>query len=228
MSPLTITTKYREKMKEDVEKWQEYKKKEAKRNQEYRKRLSQKMKSDSNLLEKKKEKDRVRQQVLRQKKSVNNIGSLNCDIYSCKQTMGKAIKKVERALPRNLNRKIAILKSLCNKYLRPTETMDENTTKSSKSLMREKLIEKFFLQDGISVQAPGRKDTMLINGKVVSKRFMLMTLAEAYQLFKSEYTEEKLTSEEPTDDNIVQNINDKEQLENDGEEEVEEEPQKRH
>ncbi|KAG5880839.1 hypothetical protein JTB14_027620 [Gonioctena quinquepunctata] len=33
-----------------------------------------------------------------------------------------------------------------------------------------------------------------------------------------------LTSEEPTDENIVQNINAKEQLESDGEEEVEEEP----
>lgn len=33
-----------------------------------------------------------------------------------------------------------------------------------------------------------------------------------------------LTSEEPTDDTIVQNINAKEQLESDGEEEVEDEP----
>ena len=48
--------------------------------------------------------------------------------------------------------------------------------------------------------------------------------SSAAGLFKIKLRSALLTSEEPTDETIVQNINAKEQLESDGEEEVEEEP----
>lgn len=187
-----VSIRYREKIKEDEEKWLEYKKKDAKRKAEYRKRLSQKLKSDGILLRKKREMDRIRQQAKRQKKNAVRNSNSNGEAYSCKQTLSKALKKVEAALPKDLNKKIAVLKSLFNKYIKPTDLMDENTIQSSKTQAREKLIETFYLQDGISVEAPGRKDTMTVDGEVVAKRVMLMTLTEAYQLFKAEYTGEKV------------------------------------
>lgn len=48
------------------------------------------------------------------------------------------------------------------------------------------IIRNFYGRDDISVQAAGRKDTYIINGEVVSKCYMIMTISEAYELYKNE------------------------------------------
>lgn len=49
---------------------------------------------------------------------------------------------------------------------------------------QKEIIENFYARDDISVQAAGRKDTYVVDGEIVSKRFMLMTISEAYELYR--------------------------------------------
>lgn len=46
-------------------------------------------------------------------------------------------------------------------------------------------IKDFYQNDSISVQSSAKKDTIMIEGKLVAKRFMLMTVSESYVLFKT-------------------------------------------
>ncbi|XP_067618970.1 DNA ligase 1-like isoform X2 [Eurosta solidaginis] len=97
--------KWRKKMKENYSKWQQYKRKEAERKRKFRMKQKEKLKKNQNLLDEKREKDRLRQQRLRQKKKEDFIKNVKNRAYTCKQTKGKAMKKAEAVLPKNLRKK---------------------------------------------------------------------------------------------------------------------------
>lgn len=46
------------------------------------------------------------------------------------------------------------------------------------------------MTDNVSVQASGKKDTILFEGELIAKRFMIMTVGEAYELYKEDYPNE--------------------------------------
>jgi len=55
-------------------------------------------------------------------------------------------------------------------------------------------VKEFYTMDDISVRSSEKKDTMFSEGQLVAKRFLLMTVSEAYELFKNENTNMELIS----------------------------------
>jgi len=56
-------------------------------------------------------------------------------------------------------------------------------------------VKEFYTMDDISVRSSEKKDTMFSEGQLVAKRFLLMTVSEAYELFKNENTNMELIGE---------------------------------
>lgn len=181
--------KFREKLKEDPVKLQAYRLKAKERAQTYRQRQLKLCKTSKKLTKERREKDRVRQKQHRMKNKNSKFEETN-EAYTCKQTLGKAVKKVEKAMPMNLKKKIAVLNVLNAKYLNSTIIAEKKSSKSLEHEQKIKTVKDFYMREDISVQAAGRKETLVIDGQIVAKRFMLMTVLEAFELFKNEYDEE--------------------------------------
>lgn len=184
--------RWRERLKQDENKLKEHKDKQAERMREYRKRKACEAKNNSKILKEKRNKDRVRQQKCRAIKK--NSSTQYKSGYLCKQTLSKAIKKVERALPRDAIKKGEVLQALCEKYPTVSNKAPETPVCSIDNMQEKiKVVQEFYIRDDISVQAPGRKDTLICNKQVVAKRYMIITVSEAYEVYKSEVTSECLS-----------------------------------
>lgn len=87
--------------------------------------------------------------------------------------MAKAIKNVEKKIPKDLNGKIKVIESLYKKYVDPTKLKDPNHAVSN--ALPENVVstvKQFYVNDSISVQFLGKKDTILVEGLFVGKRFL--------------------------------------------------------
>jgi len=70
------------------------------------------------IIEERKRHERTRKRELRKKVKKLKCAETNEILpYSCKQAFGKAIKKLENALPADLERKHMLIKSLHKKYV---------------------------------------------------------------------------------------------------------------
>lgn len=164
----------------------EFRKKEAERLRVYRKKLKEKVKHDSELANIIKLAGRERQKRFSEKKKKKEEETPAHKGYTCKQTFGKALKKVERALPKDLVKKKEVIGELYKKYFCAEEpTLDSEPTDDEETTR----VQEFFVRDDISVQSAGRKQTKVANknSTPVSQRFMVLTVNEAYQLFKTEF-----------------------------------------
>lgn len=174
--------RYRQKLKSDSLRLEISRERARERAARYRKKLLQ---SKDNKLEKVSEQNRKRQQQFRLKKkndAKNKINTPAIQPYRCKQTLGKALSKAKRALPVDPEKRAHIVDILYSKYgPSPSQQQCESTVTEKKQFIKE-----FYLRDDISIQAPGRKDTLIVNGEIVSKRFMLLTVSESYELYKME------------------------------------------
>lgn len=112
---------YRERLKEDPLRLQAYRLKAKQRSRKHRKKLRELSKENEKLMKEKREKDRLRQKKHREIKENEASKENNFGAYSCKQTLGKALKKVEKALPEDLQKKY----KLSMRYIRniPCEKM---------------------------------------------------------------------------------------------------------
>lgn len=178
--------KYRATLKKDATKLNEFREKEKERQRLYRKKLKEiKTNLNQDLLKDKRQRDNERQRKSREKKKTKMV----VEPYSCRQTLGKAVRKVEKSLPLDLGKKVKVINVLYEKYVKATddEKMQSNHTLEFQQRLKE--VSAFYMHDGISVQSAGRKDTLIIEGQIVAKRFMLMTVSEAYELYKRDCSE---------------------------------------
>lgn len=178
----------------------------AERMREYRARMSQEKKDISkkkdreykkkaydnrSILKKQidREKDKMKKRRQRANKKALIMTIENQDgytPYNTPQTLGKAIKKVERALPVSPRRRGAVLHKLCESAnLLPKEKKHRGNKISDET---KKLVADFYSSDEISYQTPGKADCMVVreNGQKVTKqkKYLLCTVMEAYQAFK--------------------------------------------
>lgn len=114
--------------------------------------------------------------------SLNLSNSEN--VYHNKYTLGKALKKVEKALPSNHQRRVIVLRELLKKIgvnKNDVFPLDENLSDT------EILAKKFYFNPCVSYTAPGMADTMIIKtctGKErVRKYYLTCFIREAYALF---------------------------------------------
>lgn len=116
--------------------------------------------------------------------------------YSCTSTLGKAVKKVQRALPNSPTKTSAVLKKIVVKLNIDTNFITKAKTIpviKQQNVEQLKNVQNFYRLDSISRQAPGVKDVVRIRdheGKhLVPKRHLLMKLREVYELYKIENKE---------------------------------------
>ncbi|XP_064553731.1 uncharacterized protein LOC135439050 [Drosophila montana] len=100
----------RDALKRDPIKLAVYREKAKERARIYRARLL------SNDKEQILEKNRIRQRIYRDRKKNETQIEESCEPYACKNTLGKAVAKVERALPKDLDNRIEVINALYEKY----------------------------------------------------------------------------------------------------------------
>jgi len=188
------SAKYRSKLKGMATKWEEHKEKERLRMQKFRN--AQKLEADPEKLNAIKHQRKLRMRKLRDKKrleaaKVSPSKTSPLGSYSCSSTLRKAIKKTSKALPNSPSKRKAVVRQLAMDLLPSEMKPRPKENRPSSSLPEETVtaIQNFYTSDKISWQAPGKRDvkSCVINGKRVKlqKRFMYMTIPEAYELFKN-------------------------------------------
>lgn len=185
---------YRERLKQSG-KYEESKAKD--RLQKKRKRLEMKGKLTIRQQNIRRAKDRARQQKHRRKLlALSSVmitpGPSSSPAFKTRQSFGKAFKKVASALPKSPRKARALVRRLAEEKAFSAIASPPKKHKASLEDESETLIKNFYCRDDISRVAPGKKDYVIIrdreNGKEkVQKRNLLMTIKEAYFVFKSEY-----------------------------------------
>jgi len=186
--------RWRNKLKEDQVKFKTFKLKNNERNRNARQEKKKMAERDVQIIEERKKYERTRKRELRKKvKELKRAEKNEILPYSCKQTFGKALRKLENALPADLERKHMLIKALHKKYVGSMER-EENKKKGLKAVNEKvaQAVKEFYTMNDISVQSSGKKDTMFSEGQLVAKRFLLMTVSEAYELYKNENTNMEL------------------------------------
>ncbi|KAI5696363.1 hypothetical protein M8J76_010205 [Diaphorina citri] len=120
--------------------------------------------------------------------------------YKNLQTFGKAVKKIKGTLPNSPRKKEAVIKKVVTDILGPNVLVQKLQKKPSHILSEEHKakVKEFYCQDDISCQAPGIKDTISLRSdkdkpkNKVQKRYMIITIGEAFELFKLSYPDIKI------------------------------------
>lgn len=74
------------------------------------------------------------------------------------------------------------------------ENVVENISDQSSEYQQQlQAVKDFYMREDVSVQAAGRKDTLIVDNQVIAKRFMLLTVSEAYELYKNEFTDKRVS-----------------------------------
>lgn len=195
---------WRERLARDKNKKDEYLHKERIRDKTRREIYKTKVCANKNLLKEKRAKDAERQRKCREKKmekkkemlltdSTSNLGS-----YKCPQSLGKAVSRIKKTLPKSPQKKSAVMKklitdevpSLSKKLFQRSDISRHSWNKICTDTERKVL--DFYLRNDVSRQAPGKRDVKSVKDPVSGirkshqKHHMLMTIKEAYTLFSSE------------------------------------------
>jgi hypothetical protein len=102
---------------------------------------------------------------MRKKRSVKENSKVNDSdsLYRTPQSLGKAASKAAKALPLDINHRIAVLHELCEQN--GIAVLKRRTPQFLGTFTRDciyQAVETFFLRDDVSRQAPGLKDTCYI------------------------------------------------------------------
>ena len=162
----------------------EYKEKESRRH---------KLKRQENL-DSIREKDRERQKRYREQKKAGKT-TITSPAYKTTSTLTRAIRKAESSLPNSPRKRSQVVQKFfeetcCSTSRSPAKTL----ARPSLSQETVTMIENFYEQDDISRQAPGKRDIIVVCTDVWTetrqRRHLLMTVAEAYKLFREKYPDE--------------------------------------
>lgn len=140
-------------------------------------------------------KTKVRMRLMRRKKKEALLVDMDRAIvsprkvFSSAQALGKAMSRLKRALPKSPRKKAAVVRKLSRDF-----GNEGGTSKSPKKepTETEKKVQEFYMSDLISRQLPGRKDYVTVvsvsgEKEKVQKRILVMTVREAYEVFRKEH-----------------------------------------
>lgn len=202
--------KFREQLKKNREAWKNHLKNDAKRKRKSRAKEKEHLQDRTLTVQGKKEmmlkrlKETERKRNYRQRKrelqsslTSDNISSPHGS-FSCKQTFGKAMARIKKALPASPRKKVAIVKKLAYDTLSHKCSnlykVNRQGTVALTNETKQKVID-FYIRDDISRQAPGKRDYKSIKNPTtrerekVQKRHMVITVKEAFALFAKENPE---------------------------------------
>ena len=115
--------------------------------------------------------------------------------YRNEQSFSKAVNRVKIVLLQSLRKKIAVIKKLAVQVNIPLIPVASVLVVKNKET--ENLVKQFYNSDIVSCMLPGRRDCITIAGEngtkeKEQKKILLMTVMEAFQIFKQEYPEIKV------------------------------------
>ena len=174
--------RYRQRMKTSA-KYVDYKRKDA-----LRKRVQR-----SKCLIKARKSEALRQKICRQKRKISHSDVNIESPYGTRATLGKAVAKVSRALPKAEDKQAAVVNCLVQKLKVKNSLFCKQFVKKDPPVKEcDSIVKHFLLREDISWMAPGKNDYVIVkdkegNKQKEQKRFLLFTLKEAYALFKSEF-----------------------------------------
>lgn len=188
---------WREKIMADTNLKEAYLLKERQRDKVRRKKMMAGLLQDSKKLKQKRARDNARQKKCRDKKklvamqqlSQNNKSPLGS--YQCSQSLGKAVSRVKKSLPKSPTKQQAVLMKLSSQILPTSQNAETSKCLTQRALSKEQVetVQNFYCRDDISRQAPGKRDTKSVKDsisgkrKIFQKRHMVVTVKEAFQLF---------------------------------------------
>ncbi|KAK2548197.1 hypothetical protein P5673_031662 [Acropora cervicornis] len=203
--------KWRKKIRSDPSKHEEYKKKKKKKYAEKKRTMSETEKS------KLREKERLKKRVQAARKllqsSKNTCREEAKDLFKSPQSLGKAVKRVQKSLPKQDKKKIQVLSQVvcalpprkrrgvlesCDVAVKRRRSDKSGRKIRSDALAEEeiKVVENFFNRDDISRICPGKRDFLSVKTsegrELRQKRLLLVNVNEAYELFKKEEPDLKI------------------------------------
>ena len=117
--------------------------------------------------------------------------------YLSRSSASKAVKRVQTFLPLSPNKRDFVIRTLATREGVPvaadaqpgTSTNPSGNTRGTTDETRQEVVD-FYLSDDVTWQAPGKKDHVIIrdserNKTVKQTRYMLMSLGEAYEIYKT-------------------------------------------
>lgn len=122
--------------------------------------------------------------------------------YKCRQTAGKALRKLANALPTSptKQREMAteLFLEMCPEHEGKThkEMVQEPNGRFREGKRRQQLVRDFHCSDNVSCQAPGKQDFKSVKNEITGKkeripvRHMLMNISDAHNAFIERYPEE--------------------------------------
>lgn len=196
--------RFRDKLSTDKEKWAEFKQKERDRIAKYRKEKSannqpvQERQSKPTTKEQKRKWAETKR-LQRERKSFKITIPNQTPLYKSKQSLFKAVNRVRQSLPQNDDRKKLVLKELFSQYYPEASKMLNKSISQKTNILKQNLRKEinhqharnFYSRSDISYEAPGKSDVMFIKNankqkELRQKRYMVMTVGEAYDIYKDE------------------------------------------
>ena len=125
--------------------------------------------------------------------SVDVNGAYHGPVFKSAQSLGKAIQRAKGGLPNTPRRrstvilKLALAAGVVSELKKQQAVCSKSTGVSEETKV---LVTKFYSRDDISYQTPGVRDTKVVRTSGVKetpqKQYLMMTVKEAFQLFKCE------------------------------------------
>lgn len=192
--------RYFEKLRLDPQRLAAHREKERQRIKAIRTKERDLLKDRPDILENKRKVETLRKQKQRERKRLAKLGensncpnvALELGSYKRPQSLGKAVNRIKKLLPESPSKKQAVVRQLVLEYPNLILTKNPRKCKSKLSDEVKQTVKDFFTRDDISYQAPGKRDTKSIKDTVtnkrinVQKRFLVMSVKEAYQQFIKE------------------------------------------
>lgn len=202
--------RYREKKRSNAEEWIGWKEKERERIMRYRQSATTVQHlNHPNYLERatkeerKNNAERQRKSRANQKYKIEHPGVLETP-YKTNQLLYRAVNRVREALPKHIDRKRMELNQLFKEFYpeaaaeikRNERQARRNHNKVQRQKVADYKIIQFYQRNDITYQTPGKSDviSVKIEGKrtIMQKRYMIMTLGEAYRVYCNEIGNEQV------------------------------------
>lgn len=196
--------RYRDKRKkENVQVYNEFKAKERERVRKYREpHPSHTPEIKNTVKQKQRNAERQRLHREREKYKIENTNAVDIP-YKSKQSLFKAVNRVRKVLPGDDQRKKMVLEQLFSEYY--TEASEIVAEKKKKRVARQKelkntkllhgSVKEFYEREDLTYQTPGKSDTISVkvdmNKLSMQKRYLTVTLHEAYALYCEESGDRK-------------------------------------
>lgn len=197
--------KCRQKLKERPEDFKNHLQRERERDKKRREERRKREKLSKRLLNERRRRETERKRLYRERKKLVTQSTLQesqqspsfLGSYSCVQTLGKAVNRVKRTLPSSPGKKLAVIRKLVfENFGDATHLINDfykkRLVKHTLSEEDKEIVQKFYQRDDVSCQAPGIRDVKSVKdtktGKRIlcQKRYMTMTVREAYYLFTND------------------------------------------